>query len=114
MQKLATGLAFAAAVLLQVGAAGAQTMPKCSANDKPVMMNVKTHTYTVAPPATSEADRQKNMAMAKSMMAANPSLKPMCMSAAVKMHGVPAKSANMGGMNAIHSPAPTGPPAHTN
>jgi hypothetical protein len=114
MQKLVTGFAFAAAVLLQGAAANAQSMPKCSADDKPVMMNVKTHTYTVAPAATSEADRQKNMAMAKSMMAANPSLKPMCMSTAVKMHGVPAKSANMGGMNAIHSPVPTGPPAHTN
>lgn len=112
MQKLLTGFAFAAVVLLQAGTAGAQTMPTCSASDKPVMFDTKTHTYTVYPAATSTEQMQKNRAMAKSMMAANPNLKPMCHSTAVKMHGVPAKSSSMGGMNAVHSPAPTGAPAH--
>src|SRR5271166_2036990 len=104
MQKLLTGFAFAAVVLLQGGIATAQSMPKCSSIDKPVMMDTKTHTYTTYPAATSQAEAQKNMAMAKSMMASNPNLKPMCHSAAVKMGGHPAKSANMGGMNAVHSP----------
>jgi hypothetical protein len=112
MQKLLTGFAFAAVVLLQAGTAGAQNVPKCSANDKPVMFDTKTHTYTVYPAATSTEQSQKNTAMAKSMMAANPNLKPMCHSTAVKMGGVQAKTAHMGGMNAVHSPAPTGPPAH--
>lgn len=112
MKKLLTGFAFAAVVLLQGGVATAQSAPKCSANDKPVMYDTKAHTYTVYPAATSEEQRQKNMAMAKSMMAANPNLKPMCHSAAVKMGGVPAKNSNMGGMNSMAKPVPTGPPAH--
>jgi len=112
MKKLLTGFAFAAVALLQGGVANAQSTPSCSASDKPVMYDTKSHTYQVYPPATSQAERQKNIAMAKSMMAANPNLKPMCRSSAVKMGGVPAKNANMGGMNAMAKPVPTGPPAH--
>ena len=113
MKKLLTGFAFAAVVLLQGGVATAQSAPKCSANDKPVMYDTKAHTYTdVSRGDVGKEQRQKNIAMAKSMMAANPNLKPMCHSAAVKMGGVPAKNANMGGMNAMPKPVPTGPPAH--
>ena len=85
MQKLLTGFAFAAVVLLQGGVASAQSTKACSANDKPVLYDTKAHTYMTYPAATSEAERQSNIAKAKAMIAANPNLKPMCHSAAVKL-----------------------------
>src|SRR5271165_2550231 len=117
MQKLLSGFAFVAAVLLQGGAAVAQSpyYPACSAQDKPTLFNTKTHQYALFPAATSQADRERNIAMAKQMMAANPNLKPLCRSAAVKVGGTPTSLADFGGVNALpKTPPPQGPPAHTN
>jgi hypothetical protein len=113
MQKLLSGFAFAAAlVTLQTGIANAAM--SCSASNKPVLFDTKTKTYYTYPAATSEAQRQKNIAMAKQAMAKDPNLKAMCTDAAIKHGGVPAKQAGFGGINAVPKPVPTGPPAHTN
>jgi len=113
MHKLLTGVAVLAFAAVQATSpAPASAAKACSASNPPVLINMKTKTYTVYPAATSEKQRQKNIAAAQKAMAADPNVMGGCKSDAIKM-GAHLQN-GFGGINAIPSPTPgKGPPSHT-
>jgi hypothetical protein len=111
MQRLLTGFAFLAFAMVQAGAANADPMhpwANCSANNPPVLVDVKTKTYMSFPAATSASERSANIAKAKKVMAANPDITASCTMSAVRMGAH--KANGFGGVNSVPSPAYTGAP----
>ena len=105
MQKLFIGVAaIMFVVALRVPASSSASMPSCSADDPPVLLDTKTNSYQQFAAASSAEARQNNIAAAKKAMAANPNLKPECKSAAVKAGAHMANG--MGGLNAMGTPSP--------
>ena len=112
MQRLLTGFALLAFAMVQAGAANAadamHPWANCSANNPPVLVDVKTKTYMSFPAATSNSERQHNIAAAKKVMAANPDITASCTMSAVRMGAH--KANGFGGINALPTPHDTGPP----